>query len=101
MLCFLDREALQSLLVALHDLIVEQQVHLWGAHNEALQLDRNLLDLEAPVLHSILLGECVDHLLDLSNLLLRRNTSLSKSVSHASTLSNRVRNAIEQTELRG
>ena len=69
--CFLDWEALQSLLVALHNLIAEQQVHLRGTHNEAFELDRDLLDLETPVLHGILLRECVDHLLDLSNLLLR------------------------------
>ena len=69
--CFLDREALQSLLVALDNLIVEQQVHLRGSHDKAFELDRDLLDLETPVLHGILLGESVDHLLDLSNLLLQ------------------------------
>ena len=46
-------------------------MHLRGTHNEAFELDRDLLDLETPVLHGILLGESVDHLLDLSNLLLR------------------------------
>ena len=97
--CFLNREALQSLLIALHNLIVEQQVHLRGTHHEALQLDRDLLDLETPVLHGILLGKSVDHLLDLSYLFLRRDTSHGKSVPHSSTLSNRVRNAVEQAEL--
>ena len=97
--CFLDREALQSLLVALDNLIVEQQVHLRGTHDKAFELDRDLLDLETPVLHGILLGESVDHLLDLSNLLLRRDTGHGESVPHPSTLSDGVRNAIEQAEL--
>ena len=50
-------------------------MHLRSTEHKTFQLDRNLFDLKTPVLHSVLLGKRVDHLLDLINLLLRRNTS--------------------------
>ena len=97
----LNWSTLEGLLVALNNLVVEQKVHLRSTEHKTFQLDRNLFDLKTPVLHSVLLGKRVDHLLDLINLLLRRNTSHGQGISHTSTLADGIRDTVEKTELRG
>ena len=76
-------------------------MHLRGTEYEAFQRDRDLLDLQTPVLHGVLLGKRVDHLLDLIDLLLWRNAGHSQGISHASTFADGIRDTIEQAELRG
>ena len=99
--CLLNRKPLQCLLATLNDLAISEQLHLRGAEDEAVEGDGNLLDLQAPVFHGILLGEQVYHLLDLPNLLLRGDASHCKGVSHPSSLPDGVGDAIEETEFRG
>ena len=67
---FLNWCTLQRLLIALHNLIAVQQLHLRRTQHEAIKRYGNLLHLKTPVLHGILLGERIDHLLDLGDLLL-------------------------------
>ena len=99
-LSFLDRGPLEPVLVALHDLVSLDDVHHGGTEDEAIQLDGDLLDLQTPALHRLLLCESVDHPLDLSYLFLRRDASHSQGIPHASALADGVRDTIEEAKLR-
>jgi len=93
--CLLDRQSLQRLLTALNHLTRAEQLDLGSTQAEAIQRDRDLLDLETPVLHGTLSGQLVHHVLDLSDLFLRRDASHGQGIAHASTLPNRVRDTIK------
>lgn len=86
----------QCLFVTLDNLITSN--HLWRLKHVSLQRNGLHVDLNVPILHCFLTKECLDHLLDPSNLLFRINTGLSKSVSHARSFTHAVRYAIEQAK---
>ena len=97
----LDGQTLEGLLVAVDDLVGREHLDLRGSKAEALQLNGHLLNLQSPVLHRSLLCQLIDHLLDLSNLVSRRDSRHGQGITHPSPLSDRVRHSVQQTELTG
>lgn len=69
--------------------------------NEGVNGDGLGLNLDSPILHGFLLEQRGAHALNLGDLLLGSDTGARQSISHSGTLSDRVRDTVEDTELRG
>ena len=79
---FLDGKLSQCLLVAANQLVAAD--NLRSVEHSSFHVDRLRLDDQVPVLDSLLLEKLSDHLLDLVHFLVRTNSGLHKSLSHAS-----------------
>jgi hypothetical protein len=64
-------------------------------------VDRLRLDDKVPVLYRLLLEKLFDHFLDLVHFLVRTNSGLHKSLSHACRLTHAVRHTVKQAEFSG
>ena len=94
----LHRKPPERLLVTVDDLVLLPDLGL--AEHVRPQLDRIHLKLQTPVSDTLLLEQVSAHLLDLLDLLLRSNPGLGQSVTHATSFSDLVRDAVDQAELR-
>jgi len=79
---FLDGKLSQRLLVAANQLVAAD--NLRSVEHSSVHVDGLGLDDKVPVLDSLLLEKLSDHLLDLVHFLVRTNSGLHKSLSHAS-----------------
>jgi hypothetical protein len=74
---------------------------LRGSKYVGLHLDGVLINDEVPVLHSLLVEESFDHLLNPANFLSGVNSSLCEGISHTSSFTYRVWDTVKQTKLSG
>ncbi len=93
---FLDRKLSQWLLVAANQLVA--RYNLRSIKHSSFHLDRLRLDDQVPVLYRLLLEKLFDHFLDLVHFLVRTNSGLHKSLSHASRLTHALRHTVKQAE---
>jgi hypothetical protein len=90
-------EASKRGFIAVDDLVGLQD--LGRAQLGGPQLDGLHLQLEAPVLYTLLLEKISAHLLDLSDLLVGTDTCCGQRVAHTSTFSDLIWDTVDETEL--
>ena len=93
----LDWEASKSGFIAVDDLVRLQD--LGRAQLSSAELDGLHLELETPVLYTLLLEKISAHLLDLSDLLVGTDTCSRKRIAHSSTFSDLIWDTVDETEL--
>lgn len=94
-----DRLAPQDLLITVDYLILVDHLRSW--EDLSLSAQGISLDLDIPVLNSLLALKLLNHLANAVQLIFRVDSGLCQSIAHTRTLLKTVRNAINQAKFRG